>query len=640
MSFDGVEAGVGEIAGDVGNIFFNYGTYHESRGRRPRDPWVLSSEYLGWLSNRFVPPDRYSRAQEHLRASGAVVLYGAPGTGCRTAALMLIHGSKAAGTGYRELSNKPDEEGEPLGSTVVEPDDSLLLDLRSTPDDTFKALQSELDSLRTKVQNTGARLVIVLSSHNEGLLSDALRPWTVGIGRPDGRRVFTRHLAAEAIDFVGADLTKPPLDRHLAQDSMREVARLAELVCAARDTKQGAGFSTWLDAALSAMTEQGTAVAKQVRENPQGRFRALLAATGFLERATSDAVFHAEHELHRALRLPHDETHSFERADLAERLAEIGASVDNEHRVKFTKLAYDVAVRDHFWRNFPGLRDKVRDWVGNAARLPLLSGEDRERLVDRFAEQCLATGQHRYLIGLARYWTKEIPVLTAARQALICGLKDSSVGWQFRQQIYLWSRDRTLRPELAEVLVTVCAEEIASTHPEQALVRLHNLTRTNDESAARSAKDALLLLASQDRRFFRRLLHRIAGNADDHALFLELADPQRLAEPRAQTRPLISDRVVLDSLTEGWASALATQARHHLADRVAGWLEGGEALWRVLVDACESRAELLNTLYLITRNWVRTAVDEDELTRRQHIAEQLNRAIDSALGLTTEENST
>jgi hypothetical protein len=632
------EGGIGSISGDVGNVFtdaqgpitiHNYPEHH----RRPRDPWVLNANLLTWTEERFVPPDGYSSAFEKVRDSGLAVIHGAPGTGRRTAALMLLRGTEA--TGFRELSNRPAEENEPLNATAVERGDRLLLDLSETPDDDVDGLRNELDSLCAIVQQAKARLVVVISPNHRALLAP-LHPWLVGIGRPDGRQVFGRHLTAEEIHPKSADLTAPQLDRYLALESMQSISELAALVRDARDAQPDLEFAAWLAAAFVATTEQSAAVAKQVKDHPDSPYRSLLATTAFFERTSPDAVFVAEQELQRALAVPEDERHVLARADLAERLADIDVSVDGERHVRFGKLAYDAAVREHFWHNFPGLRETFRDWIGTTARLRVLSEEELERLVDRFAEQCLATGQHQHLFTLTKFWTvRGHAVSPAARQALACGLRDPGVAWEFRREIYWWSRDYSLRPELAHVLISVCAEEITATKPEQALVRLNHLARNHDEGVARIAKDALHRLADRDNRYFRKLLFRVAGHPLDHDLFLELTEPARLVEPHRGARPLIDHRDVRAALTEGWATVLAGGPHHQLTRPVAAWLHDNRLL-SLLIDACGTRADLFNTLYVITRDWVRDAADDG--AHRRQVATRLQRAIDSAFGLTTEEN--
>ena len=631
-----VEGGVGSISGDVGNVFtdaqgpITIHNYAEHQ-RRPRDPWVLNANLLHWLEERFVPPDGYPLAHDKVRDSGLAVIHGLPGSGRRTAALMLLRGNDA--TSFRELSNRPAEEDEPLDATAVETGDRLLLDLTDTPDDDIDGLRNALDSLCATVQLAKARLVVVISPDHRALLAP-LHPWLIGIGRPDGHRVFARHLSADGIHPTSVDLTAPHLDRYLALESMRSIAELAALVRDARDAQPLLEFTDWLTAAFDAITEQGTAVAKQVKDHPDGPYRALLATTAFLERASADAVFVAERELQRALAVPEDEKHVLARADFAERLADIDASVDGERHVRFGKLAYDAAVREHFWRHFPGLRERFRDWIGATARLRVLSEAELERLVDRFAEQCLATRQHQHLFTLTKFWTtRGHAVSPAARQALACGLRDPRVAWEFRREIYWWSRDYSLRPELAHVLIPVCAEEITATKPEQAIVRLNHLARNHDEGVARSAKDALHRLADRDNRYFRKLLFRVAGHPLDHDLFLELVEPARLVEPHRGARPLLDHRDVRAALTEGWATVLADGPRHRLTGPVVAWLHDNRLL-SLLIDACGTRAELFNTLYVLTRDWVRAAVDDG--AHRRQVAARLQREIDSAFGLTTE----
>jgi hypothetical protein len=632
--------GVHRISGGVDNVFTDAQgpiniTYFQEGYRRPRDPRALNANLLAWLHERFVPPGGCAAAEAGLRASGLVVVHGPRGAGRRTAALMLLRGLGSA-SGFRELSNHPDEEDEPLDSTSVEEGDRLLLDLTETPDDVVERLRDALDSLCAKVQGARAFLVVAITSEQREPLAP-LSPWFSAISRPDGRTAFLRHLAAEGITPTTEELSAQDVARHLAVEPMASIARLAAVVRDARDADSDGPFSAWLHAALAALTEQSGAVAEQVRTHRDGGYRALLVTAGFFDRAPADAVFGADRELQRVLGLPAEEAHALERADFAERLAEVGASVDDKGLVRFTKLAYDAAVRTHFWRNFPSLRDRFRQWIGDVVRLRELPEEQVERLVDHFADQCLATGGHQDLVRLADFWTSEPAAPAAARQALVRGLGDRKVDWLFRRQVYRWSRVPALRPVLARVLVSVCAEEMMSTRPEQALVRLKNLARNQDEAVASRAVEALEGVARDDDRFFRALLHRVAGNPRDHRVFLRLTSSFRLVEPHRGARPLIADVDVRAALTVGWSSVLAGGQRQAFAAHVVAWLPD-DRLLDLLVEACGTRARDFNTLHLIARDWVRAAADTDDGAHRRRIEHRLHDAIDTAFGLTTEEN--
>lgn len=633
--------GIGRISGGVDNVFNDVRSpininYFQEGFRRPRDPRVLNATLLEWLRRRFVPPDGYAAAEATLSGSGLVVIHGSRGAGRRTAALMLLRGGDSASFGFRELSNHPKEEDERLESTAVEPGDGLLLDLTETPHEVVAGLRDDLDSLCAKVQSSQGRLVVAISGDQRELLTP-LSPWFSPITRPNGREVFLRHLAAEGIRPTGADLATDRLDRHLELEPMAAIAALAAVVRDARDADRRGAFTTWLDAAFAAITEHSGAVAGQVKANRDGGYRALLLTTGFLDRSSADEVFTAERELQRVLDLPPEEAHALEGADFGERLTDIGAVVDGEGLVRFAKLAYGDAVRTHFWRCFPGLRQLFRQWIGEVVQLGSRSEEPVDRLVDRFADQCLSTGDHQDLVWLAEFWTSGPATHAAARQALVRGLADRKVDWLFRQQIYRWSRGNALRPELAHVLISVCAEEMMSTRPEQALVRLKNLARNRDESVARSAGDTLARLAHEDNRFFRRLLHRTADNPRDHGVFLRLLDPTRLLEPHGGARPLLADANVRAALTTGWASLLATGQRQRIAGTVVAWVSD-DRLRALLVDACGVPPGGFNTLHLIARDWVRAAVDTEERTHREDTTHRLHRAIDAAFGLTNEEN--
>ena len=63
-----------------------------------------------------------------------------------------------------------------------------------------------------------------------------------------------------------------------------------------------------------------------------------------------------------------------------------------------------------------------------------------------------------------------------------------------------------------------------------------------------------------------------------------------------------------------------------------------DRLLTLLVDACGDRPSAFNALHLIARDWVRTAPDAEAEAHREHVFGRLHRAIDTAFGLTNEEN--
>ncbi|NEE56976.1 hypothetical protein G3M55_72030, partial [Streptomyces sp. SID8455] len=114
----------------------------------------------------------------------------------------------------------------------------------------------------------------------------------------------------------------------------------------------------------------------------------------------------AAHSLLGVLGHPQDETPRLARAGLGEQFEELSLAREGDGRVRFVRLAYDEAVRRHFWENFPDLRADFRDWVGECMEIPTLGAEDRARLVGRFAEQALRTDRPDDLHLLIERWTR------------------------------------------------------------------------------------------------------------------------------------------------------------------------------------------------------------------------------------------
>jgi hypothetical protein len=79
-----------------------------------------------------------------------------------------------------------------------------------------------------------------------------------------------------------------------------------------------------------------------------------MLASALFEGALADTVFEADRLLVRLLDLPGEQGHPFEEPDLRKRLAELGAEIGRDGRVRFRMLGYAEAVRRHFWKHFPG----------------------------------------------------------------------------------------------------------------------------------------------------------------------------------------------------------------------------------------------------------------------------------------------
>ncbi|MFD0162869.1 hypothetical protein ACFVJH_01735 [Streptomyces decoyicus] len=141
----------------------------------------------------------------------------------------------------------------------------------------------------------------------------------------------------------------------------------------------------------------------------------------------------------------------------------------------------------------PDLRRLLSVWTARSTELedPHLTPGLRKDLVERLADQYLRAGQWKELAALADEWSANTTTMTrsaAAIHALTYGLENKQYGGSFRQLIYTWCRDKQLMGNLAYVLLRVCTDVIAPTHPGQAMVRLRHLARR--ESGATPAMDA------------------------------------------------------------------------------------------------------------------------------------------------------
>jgi hypothetical protein len=598
-----------------------------------RNRRVAAKEDLARLLRRFVPPENYGLATARVEDNGCVLLAGQSGSGRHAAATMLLYQLPGPYVPIQEVSLDPDESGDPLDGSHIQPEDRLLLDV-SLADD---ALLPRLSSRRAEARERGAHLVVVLNIGQHRDVPSELAPLVVRIERPDGLHVLRRHLSDDGVPCTTEQLTVPSLAPYLAAAPIRVLADLAHWILAARDrAAQGSVFADWLASALATLSDQDGKVAKELVRLGDGRLRALLLACAMLSNATSDAVHDATVRLLNAIGHPLDDRPALDQPSIAEQFSEIGVRTDSAGRVRFEQLDYDRAVRTHFWTNYPGLRGNLRTWVGEVAPLPVLGDRQRDDVVDRFAEQALRLDRPDDLIRLVRQWSSRAGSLEQAARSLECGLGHARHGGVFRRQIYQWAIDRQSPPGLVGVLVRTCANVLVLTHPDEALVRLHHLARRQGAVAW----DVLLDLVHDDDMLFLRLLARLAdilarGNPwqADGRFFLDLAEPEHLT---TGTRPLIARAAVRVDLVLGWFAVLGRPSELW-DERVRGWLNSCAAkdcrdwLLDVLVEAANGRAAVFSRLYVVARDWAREPFADR--AARIEIADLLSARIDSAQGI-------
>ncbi|WP_324787443.1 hypothetical protein [Streptomyces sp. H51] len=600
-----------------GHQYVFYGVGGDWMIRRGVESLRIAREDRMRLADRFVPPRSYRVAADRLEKPGSVVLLEAPpGSGRRAAAIMLLHGvgedggADEEGVRFEEFPVTGKDEN-PLAPGEG---DRFLLDLSGIVDEeAYTKAQHHLAVRRSQVQDAGAHMVVVLPSGMEHAHAPGLEPHTVTLGRPRGVAVVTRYLRMDRMAFRPADLESAGLQRLCDRSPMRELARFAGLVRAARDSDRfGADFAGWLDQAMHAVTDRAGEVGRQVASVRTAPERALLLATAMFEEAGADIVYEAWHDLMRTVRHEEEATTELARTDFGERLAGLGIERDPDGRLRFERLAYADAVRTYFWANFPGVRNDLRDWIGHAAGLRGLTTDDRVNVVVRFGERSLAVGRPDHLFDLAVRWADSATGASCdprAVAALELGLSHERLGGWFRKRIYRCVSSGSLPDGLARVLTVACLQSLGATHSDQAMVRLHYLAVRKGE-AAHEAREALLGLVGRDRRLYRLLIDRLRDRTH--------REPRK-AEPhlRLLTELLRSDRAPdpppWPDLFLGWETVFSQPPTNLWNLLVSSWLSAAasdsarEMALGVMVGATHGRTAALQRLYVIACSWVGSA---------------------------------
>ncbi|WP_030712019.1 hypothetical protein [Streptomyces sp. NRRL S-237] len=611
----------GPVNNGEGHQYVFYGAGTDWMTRKGVESLRIARDDRVRLADRFVPPRGYRIAADHLEKPGSVVLLeGPPGSGRRAAAIMLLHGF-----GEDRSADEERVRVEELPATAKDEDrndkplapgegDRFLLDLSGiTDEEEYTRAQRHLAVHRSKVQEAGAHMVVVLPSVMEHAHAPDFEPHRVKLGRPRGVAVVTRYLRMNRMAFHPADLRSADLQRLCDSSPMRELARLAGLVKAARDSGRfGSDFAGWLDQAIHAVTDRAGEVGRQmvaVRTAPE---RALLLAAAVFEGARADTVYEAWQGLMKKVGHKDEVTSEFAQTDFGERLKALGIERAQDGRLRFERLAYADAVRSYFWANFPGVRDDLRDWIGCAAGLDGLTTDDQVDVVVRFGERSLAVGRPDHLFSLVVRWANRAARASGdprAVTALELGLRHEEFGGWFRKRMYeCVARSGSLSDGLARVLTTACHQSLSATHPDQAMVRLHHLAVRRGETTHR-AREALLDLARRDRRLYRLLIDRLRDRAGQ-------APPGVNPHLQLLTKLLRSDRAPdpprWSDLFLGWKTVFSQPPTELWNPLVSSWLDTvaddrtQEMALDVMVGATHGRTAALHRLYIITCDWARS----------------------------------
>jgi hypothetical protein len=616
---------------------------------------TLTADQLDRLHGRFIEPSEYREAEKKLEApSRTVLLSGKPGSGRRSAALMLLYNSTKNDAQFRELPVETDEdEKDSLDPESVQAGERLLLDMSGAESpEKLRSVQAKLESFRGAVAANSGALVVLLPPDPDHLLRSELSWLHVPIGRPAGREVLSKHLEVEGVELVDQDLDRDCLQPYLAGAAMRDLDRLCQRILEAKRAAPSRDFADWAERACEAFAEHGKQVAERIRASAAPQ-RAVILAAAMLKDAHADLAPAAAASLLRQLDYPEDETHVLEREGLDDVLRSVHVVPTKSRQLAFDSISYENAVLVHFWTNFPELRGSLRDWVGKCVVELGMTDGDRDRFVARFAEQARRTGRIQDLCVLAEQWTRQVDrqrrppkSVRWAASALAHGLQETSspgTASEIRKRIYEWASQPNLSVHLAQVLVSVCAEVMAETHPDQAVVRLRLLAAHNAPDVAEVAKSAVVALA-QDNRFYRRLLWWMRSwltqqaRPSDMDLFLAASQPLRLLDTGTRSSALITNIGVRHQLVAGWRAVLIHE-NDGWREEFGEWLGAsstgphGSHLLDVLVKATGGELAKLAMLHVASRDWAAIGADAEERASRQRICRELACKIDAAQGL-------
>ena len=559
-----------------------------------RYPLYQPIDQLHRLAQRFVPPPGFAEAQAALRELRTVVLLGPPGAGRTAAAQMLVFSSRSGRGELHELDpQEPDEGSWPrIDPDLIGQEDGMWVDLSDADQQLWSQAQRELPALLRRVQERNARLVVI-QPHDLDLRAD-FRAYLKRIGSPRQEEGFGQLLRVEGLTD-GADLPAP--DFLKGQRSMADIRQFVDDILDAKeqrtDPADKGSLQRWIAAAEQPTPPRETPVSEAVTKLTLASQRALLLSVAMLHGAHADVINGAASAL--VASLPGEPDAALDQHPLGERLREVGAETDTARHVRFTRSGYEAAVRLFFWRHYPELHGILATWVRTTLGSNDLSEDDRTEMARGFADQCLDARYQRYWTDLVEHLTAQQSDTArelAAAAILLAGLGDAANSRAFRRQIYDWSRASGTSGSLATVLLAAC-QQMARTHPREALVRLHHLARWHPERT--DIWDALVDVVYGNRPLLRLLLSRLTDRpfettrTVDARIFLRVADPARLTARQPASQPPIAQSDVTRQLAAGWTLAFTRLPGTEWASRASDWL-------RCAAEDDTSRHPLLNVL--------------------------------------------
>ncbi|ASR37183.1 hypothetical protein BAY61_21750 [Prauserella marina] len=627
------------VQGDVFHLYFSAEAEAENVSR-PRSSFRHSTAELEQLRKNFVEPPFFTEAVKTLRKCGLVFLQGASGSGRRTAAMMLLwQRFDDQDTKYRLLTL--DQE---VGDCGLDPEsvlhrELLLLDLSSKDAGDLERTGNQFSTFHAAVEEKGAALVVVLPTGASRIQSGSFQP-IVNIGRPDPIAVLRNHLREHGIRFDSQQLRK--LDAELTTVPMHRLRLFALRVAEMGRDFPSSGFVRWTELARDALIDYSAAVAERVGACAPAQ-RALLLASALLDGMHADAVHAARDRLLSRLDFPEDERHVLEREGLDEALRQVGVNCDATRHLRFDSPQYSAAVLDHFWANYPELRERLRDWIDDCMWCPALTEADRDHLVYRFAIQACRTGRGLDLCELAERWSRRVGSQRWAFAALASALREtdaSTAATQVRRKIYEWASNPALRADLAGILVVVCVRAMANAQADQALVRLRLLAQNSNAEVAQQARKGASALLSSGLSEYRRFIWRMSlwltrGKRTDADLFLVISEAAQILDTGSRRRPLIGSATIRRQLARCWRASLNFDDSvwgERLRDWVtmAGTSPSGIQLLDVLAEATGGELSRVARVHVFTRDWARQEVNTDERNLRRRTFDALSIRMDRA----------
>jgi len=503
-----VEENSGQVASHVGRDMVQYvhnwlGRYQAAR--ELSDAFV--QETIATFVERDYGPGRLSReaAAQILLERRHVLLVADPGTGRRTAAVGLLG---AVPSPRREIPIDDDEQRLLPVDEVPWSSYGRSAYLLTVPSGGRNGrLRELLIAYREAVEKRDSYLVVLADQKSLERPEDVPGFTVLTVAAPAREELLSRLLDDQHARLdVDALLKTPPVPEMLKGATPAQIARLSRRIRAAVGDPQEP-LAVVARKSVQAYQNWDEELVAWFEENADARTRLFLVALAFLQGGQATNVLYAMEKLAEKLAEPASVRGGIGAPGIRQLAKNVGARIDDEHRVFFTLPSYDVAILRYVHGDqSKAFRTRLWSW---ASDLPMRSGgSPNTRVAGQVASAMLAVtlalpgADAPEVRTLAERWWGYQTLRPLVVDLLTAVAMSPEAGAAMRSRLNQWAVQSGSLTLLCAV-AAVCGGALADAYPQAVLTRLNNLAGRGIDAVTDGVVEAV-------RSLWDRPLHRQA----------------------------------------------------------------------------------------------------------------------------------